>query len=60
MSITKRNPLLGVDVYKMGHMEQYVPGCNKVYSYLLARSDHNFNKTVFFGLQYYLKEYFQL
>jgi len=57
MSITKRNPLLAVDVYKMGHMEQYVPGCNKVYSYLLARSDKNFNKTVFFGLQYYLKEY---
>ncbi len=54
---TKTNPLLATDVYKMGHMEQYAPGCNKVYSYLTARSDKNFGKTVFFGLQYYLKEY---
>ena len=55
---SQKNPLLGTDVYKMGHMEQYVPGCNKVYSYLMARSDKKFNKTVFFGLQYYLKQYF--
>jgi nicotinamide phosphoribosyltransferase len=55
---TQRNPLIGTDVYKMGHMEQYVPGCNKVFSYLLARSDKHFSKTVFFGLQYYLKQYF--
>jgi nicotinamide phosphoribosyltransferase len=41
----------------MGHMEQYVPGCNKVYSYLQARSDKVYDKTVFFGLQYILKEY---
>lgn len=54
---TQRNPLLALDVYKMGHMEQYVPGCNKVYAYLMARSDKVFKKTVFFGLQYYLKQY---
>lgn len=57
MNISKRNPLLATDVYKMGHMEQYAPGCNKVYSYLTTRSDKHFDKTVFFGLQYYLKEY---
>lgn len=57
MTISKRNPLLATDVYKMGHMEQYAPGCNKVYSYLVARSDKSFDKTVFFGLQYYLREY---
>lgn len=57
MSITKNNPLLATDVYKMGHMEQYAPNCNKVYSYLIARSDTTFDETVFFGLQYYLKEY---
>ncbi len=51
------NLLLQTDVYKMGHMEQYAPGCNKVYSYLTARSDRKFNETVFFGLQYYLKKY---
>lgn len=52
-----KNILLQTDVYKMGHMEQYAPGCNKVYSYLTARSDRNFNETLFFGLQYYLKRY---
>lgn len=38
-------------------MLQYTPGCNKVYSYLNARYDKNFQDIVFFGLQYYLKEY---
>jgi len=57
MNITKQNPLLGTDVYKMGHIEQYAPNCNKVYSYLMSRTDKNFNKTVFFGLLYYLREY---
>ena len=52
-----KNILLQTDVYKMGHMEQYAPGCNKVYSYLTARSDKNFDETVFFGLQYYIKQY---
>lgn len=60
MSTTRENPLLGTDVYKMGHMEQYVPGCNKVYSYLMARKSDVFNETVFFGLQYYIKEYFEV
>lgn len=49
--------LLSTDVYKMGHMEQYAPGTEFVYSYLEARSLKNWNKTVFFGLQYYLQEY---
>lgn len=57
MNITRNNPLLGTDVYKMGHMEMYAPGTTKVYSYLTARTDKNFDKTVFFGLQYYSKEY---
>lgn len=57
MDISRKNPLLATDVYKMGHMEQYAPNCNKVYSYLTARTDKTFNTTVFFGLQYYLKEY---
>lgn len=57
MQITKNNPLLATDVYKMSHMEMYCPNTTKVYSYLTARSDKTFDKTVFFGLQYYLKEY---
>ena len=51
------NLLLCTDVYKMGHIEQHVPKCNKIYSYLQARSDKTFKETTFFGLQYYLKEY---
>lgn len=51
------NILLQTDVYKMGHMEQYAPGCNKVYSYLTARNEKTFSETVFFGLQYYIKRY---
>lgn len=51
------NPFLQTDVYKMGHIEQYVPGCNKVYSYLQARQDRTFKASLWFGLQYYLKEY---
>jgi len=54
---TKHNPLLALDVYKMGHMEQYKPGVTKVFSYLMARSDKYYDKTVFFGLHYYLIEY---
>lgn len=55
--VTFANPLLGTDVYKMGHMEQYAPGTTKVVSYLLARSDKNYSHTVFFGLQHWLKTY---
>jgi nicotinamide phosphoribosyltransferase len=51
------NTLLHTDVYKLGHMVQYAPGTTDVYSYLTARSDKNFQKVVFFGLQYYLKKY---
>jgi nicotinamide phosphoribosyltransferase len=52
-----KNILLATDVYKLGHMEQYKTGVTKVYSYLTARSDKNFDRTVFFGLQYYLDRY---
>lgn len=52
-----RNVLLCTDVYKLGHMEQYPEGTTKVYSYLQARSDRELPETVFFGLQYYLREY---
>lgn len=51
------NLLLRTDVYKLNHMVMYAPGTTKVYSYLCARSNKNFNKSVFFGLQYYLQEY---
>ena len=49
--------LLATDCYKLNHQVQYKPGTNKVYSYLCPRSDKYFDRCVFFGLQYYLKEY---
>lgn len=54
------NPLLETDVYKMGHMEQYAPGTDFVYSYLTARSSKQFDRAVFFGLQYYLRRYLSI
>lgn len=53
----KFNPLLCTDVYKMSHMTMYAPGTTKVYSYLTTRSDKKFKDVMFFGLQYYLREY---
>lgn len=44
------------DSYKVTHWPQYPPGTEKVYSYLESRGGQ-FDDTVFFGLQYYLKEY---
>jgi nicotinamide phosphoribosyltransferase len=60
LSSTAENPLLALDVYKMGHMRQYKPGVTKVFSYLTTRSDKRFDKMVFFGLQYYLKKYLSI
>ncbi|MGV3605340.1 MAG: nicotinate phosphoribosyltransferase [Planctomycetaceae bacterium] len=55
--MTQNNPLLRTDVYKMGHMLQYAPGTSKVYSYLCARSSREYSECVWFGLQYFLKQY---
>lgn len=51
------NLLLATDVYKIGHMLQYPKTCEKVYSYMMARSDKTFDHTVSFGMQYIMKEY---
>lgn len=45
------------DSYKTSHYKQYPPGAQKVYSYMEARKNAEFPKTVFFGLQYYIKKY---
>ena len=54
----KRNLLLQTDSYKLTHWRQYPPGLEHVYSYIESRGGM-FPQTVFFGLQYYLKEYLQ-
>jgi len=51
-----RNLVLQTDSYKFTHWKQYPPGTQFVYSYLESRGGM-FEQTLFFGLQYYLREY---
>ena len=55
----KDNLLLLTDSYKVSHDKQYPLGTEHIYSYLESRGGV-FDKTVFFGLQYYLKKYLQM
>ncbi len=48
------NLLLCTDSYKISHINAYCPKLEIMLSYLESRGGR-FNKTVFFGLQYYLK-----
>jgi nicotinamide phosphoribosyltransferase len=52
----KTNLLLLADAYKYSHYKLYYPGTTKIYSYLESRGGE-FDATVFYGLQYFLKEY---
>jgi nicotinamide phosphoribosyltransferase len=52
------NLLLLADAYKYSHYKLYAPGTTKIYSYLESRGGL-FEETVFYGLQYFLKEYLQ-
>ncbi|MFT6334842.1 MAG: nicotinamide phosphoribosyltransferase [Halioglobus sp.] len=50
------NLILLADAYKYSHHKLYYPGTTKVYSYLESRGGY-FDTTIFYGLQYFLKEY---
>lgn len=52
------NLLLLADAYKYSHHKLYSPGTTKIYSYLESRGGM-FDETVFYGLQYFLKEYLE-
>lgn len=52
------NPLLRTDSYKLSHWWQYPPDTEHVYSHLMSRGGF-FKHTLFFGLQYILKAYFE-
>lgn len=52
----RTNILLNTDSYKASHHVQYPPGTEYVYSYIESRGG-KWDKTVFFGLQMFLKEY---
>ena len=48
--------MLLADAYKYSHHKLYYPGTTKIYSYLESRGGQ-FDETLFFGLQYFLKHY---
>lgn len=48
-------PIFDTDSYKQSHFLQYPQGIKKVFSYLEARTGSGFDKIVFFGLQYIIK-----
>jgi nicotinamide phosphoribosyltransferase len=50
------NQILSTDSYKASHWLQYPPKTETVFSYIEARGG-KYPKTVFFGLQMFLKEY---
>lgn len=55
-----KNRILDTDSYKTSHYAQYPKGTEKVFSYLESRgSERGWDSTLFFGLQYILKEYFE-
>lgn len=54
----KKNFILQTDSYKVTHYDQYPENVTKIYSYLESRGGM-YPATVFFGLQYYLKEYLE-
>jgi nicotinamide phosphoribosyltransferase len=49
--------VLNTDSYKTSHYLQYPPGTTRVFSYIESRGGVH-DRTLFFGLQYILKEYF--
>ena len=50
------NLVLNTDSYKASHYLQYPPGTENVFSYIESRGGE-YDRTVFFGLQIFLKEY---
>lgn len=52
------NLILLADAYKYSHHKLYYPGTTKIYSYLESRGG-KFDSTIFYGLQYFLKEYLE-
>lgn len=54
------NPLTAIDFYKSGHFMQYPDGTTEIYSNFTARSSINESfgdYVIFFGLQYFIKEF---
>jgi nicotinamide phosphoribosyltransferase len=56
MKTNRFSYLFDTDSYKVSHYLQYPPGTTSMFSYIESRGGE-YSETVFFGLQYYLKEY---
>ncbi|PTB98047.1 nicotinate phosphoribosyltransferase [Marivirga lumbricoides] len=56
--MSTNNLILLADAYKYSHHKLYYPGTQKVYSYLESRGG-KFDNTVFYGLQYFLKNFLE-
>lgn len=58
MTTMTTNPVLLIDGYKIDHRRQYPNGTSLIFSNLTARGTRrNIDKTVFFGLQYFIKRF---
>ena len=55
----ENNICLLTDSYKVTHHYFYPKGTEKIYSYLESRVGAEFNKTIFYGLQYIAKKYLE-
>lgn len=55
----ENNICLLTDSYKVTHHYFYPKGIEKIYSYLESRVGAEFNKTIFYGLQYIIKKYLE-
>lgn len=55
----ENNICLLTDSYKVTHHYFYPEGTKKIYSYLESRVGAEFNKTIFYGLQYIIKKYLE-
>lgn len=55
----ENNICLLTDSYKVTHHYFYPKGTQKIYSYLESRVGAEFNKTIFYGLQYIIKKYLE-
>ena len=54
--MTNANLVLNTDSYKLSQYVQYPPGTTHVYSYIESRGGQ-YDKTLFFGLQAFLRAY---
>lgn len=58
MNARSENLILKTDSYKPSHWRQYPPGTRGIYSFFESRGG-DFDRTVFFGLQYILKRHLE-